>query len=166
MASPMDVVASHDGPTGGPGPCSPSPSSPSPPLSPPRLPGVAGSAFPSASSAFVSVSSSVSASSASLSAPPALVPSVPRGVSASSTPVQVPPSIPPCPLPRPANGLGTAPLATPVSKVGYVLYNERLGGSDTILWSDGALFRLASTPKPFKPFTPLAFTSSFSVDLP
>ena len=154
----MDVTVSHDGSEGILGTGSSSSSSSSPPCPQPGSPGVAGSTFPFASSAFAP----------SPSAPTASGPGVSGGVPASSPPTSAPSTISPCPCspPRPANGPGMAPLTTPVSKVGYVLYNERLGGSDTILWSDGVFFRLASAPKPFKPFTPVAFTSTYSVGLP
>jgi len=49
-----------------------------------------------------------------------------------------------------------------LDKVGYVLYVEKLMGSDTIVWSEEKFFRLSDTPKAFKPLTPLLFSTSLS----
>jgi hypothetical protein len=47
-------------------------------------------------------------------------------------------------------------------KIGYVLYVERLLGSDTIVWAEDRFFRLSDTPKNFKPLTPIAFSTSYA----
>ena len=62
--------------------------------------------------------------------------------------------------------VSVAPSHAPVPKVGYILYNERLNGSDAVVWSDSTFFRISDPPKVFKPFTPVSFLSSFSSDRP
>jgi hypothetical protein len=53
------------------------------------------------------------------------------------------------------------PLLLPVEKVGFVLFVEKLMGSDTVLWSEDKFFRLTDAPKNFRPLTPILFQTTF-----
>ena len=67
-------------------------------------------------------------------------------------------------IPTPNDGNDSPPSPNPrintLDKIGYVLYVERLMGSDTIVWSGDQFFRLSDTPKAFKPLTLLLFSTS------
>ena len=48
--------------------------------------------------------------------------------------------------------------------LGYVLYNERLSGSDMIAYSQDKFFRISNSPKFYRSFTPILFRSSYQTD--
>ena len=45
---------------------------------------------------------------------------------------------------------------------GYLLYNERLGGNDGIVWADDRFFRIPDFPVLFRPLTPIFFKTIFT----
>jgi hypothetical protein len=62
----------------------------------------------------------------------------------------------------------SSPPAFPsdILRIGYILYNEKFMGADTIVWSEEKFFRLKDPPKLFKPFTPISFYSALHSDRP
>ena len=55
----------------------------------------------------------------------------------------------------------SSPAGLQPSRVAVVLYTERVGSSDCVLWSEGKLFRMQKPPKNFKPLSPLLVSSTF-----
>lgn len=53
-----------------------------------------------------------------------------------------------------------------VTRYGYVLFVEKMLGSDIIVWSDDKFFRIAWVPNVFRPFTPIIFNTEFKETTP